>query len=90
MASSPRTSASGEPDTDHALWRWLVQRPSDAPPVQLAYGLQDRFVVGHALMAQTLPSHSVITAPGGHDWPPWRTLWAQWLDRGLLPLRCPA
>ena len=86
QASSPRHEA----DADHALWRWLVQRPQDAPPLHLAYGEQDRFAVGHALMAQTLPPARVSTTPGGHDWPPWRTLWGQWLDLGLLPSRCPA
>ena len=90
LSSSPRTGTNGEPDADHALWQWLVQRPSDAPPLHLAYGLQDRFVAGHELMAQTLPPQRVSTAPGGHDWPPWRSLWAQWLDQGLLPARCPA
>ena len=75
-------------DTDHALWRWLVQRPQDGPALHLAYGVDDRFAAGHALMAQTLPAARVSTAPGGHDWPPWRTLWAQWLDQGLLPQRC--
>ena len=75
-------------DTDHALWRWLVQRPQDGPALHLAYGVDDRFAAGHALMAQTLPAQRVSTAPGGHDWPPWRTLWAQWLEQGLLPQRC--
>lgn len=92
--SGPRTGPGGEPDNDHALWRWMVQRAPDAPQLHLAYGLQDRFAAGHALMAQTLPPQHVSTAPGGHDWPPWRTLWAQWLDQGQnqgwWPARCPA
>ncbi len=100
--SSPRPGGSGEADNDHALWRWLVQRsvhqsvqrPAGAPLLHLAYGLRDRFAAGHALMAQTLPLQQVSTAPGGHDWPPWRTLWAQWLDQGLASglwsTRCPA
>ncbi len=90
QSSQPRNGSDG----DHALWRWLVQRPPGAPPVHLAYGLDDRFAAGHAVMAQTLPSQQVHTAPGGHDWPPWRALWGQWLDRGreqgLLPGRCAA
>ena len=86
QGSAPRN----ETDTDHALWRWLIDRPPGAPALYLGYGLQDRFVAGHALMAQTLPADRVSTAPGGHDWPPWRLLWAQWLQRGLLPGGCPA
>lgn len=77
-----------EHDIDHDLWMWLSQRPLQAPALYLNYGVDDRFAQGHALMAQTLPASHVQTAPGGHDWPPWRALWAQWLDRGLWPLSC--
>jgi pimeloyl-ACP methyl ester carboxylesterase len=77
-----------EHDIDHDLWMWLSQRPPDAPALYLGYGVADRFAQGHALMAQTLPSSHVQTAPGGHDWPPWRALWSQWLDRGLWPQSC--
>jgi hypothetical protein len=90
QASAPRN----ETDIDHALWRWLIDRPAEPSghplPLYLGYGLQDRFAVGHALMAQTLTADRVSTAPGGHYWLPWRALWTQWLDRGLLPARCPA
>ncbi len=89
QGSAPRNGA----DLDHALWRWLIERPQsplEAPALYLGYGLQDRFAAGHALMAQTLPPAHVSTAPGGHDWPPWRTMWQQWLGSGLLPGRCPA
>jgi pimeloyl-ACP methyl ester carboxylesterase len=81
-------------DHDHALWMWLTQPGVHAaasagmPPLYLGYGTEDRFAQGHALLAGLLPSSRVATAPGGHDWPPWRTLWAQWLDRGLLPRSC--
>jgi pimeloyl-ACP methyl ester carboxylesterase len=81
-------------DHDHALWMWLSQpgvhtaASAAMPPLYLGYGTEDRFAQGHALLATLLPSPRVATAPGGHDWPPWRALWAQWLDRGLLPSRC--
>ncbi len=88
-------------DVDHELWMWLSQPPttdsvsatlatptSHRPALYLGYGLDDRFAQGHALMAATLPPGHVSTAPGGHDWPPWRMLWSQWLDRGLLPQTC--
>jgi hypothetical protein len=35
-------------------------------------------------MATTLPEGRVRTVPGGHDWGPWRALWNDWLERGLL------
>lgn len=77
-------------DMDQQLWRWLAARPADAPPLYMGYGTGDRFAAGHRLLAQTLPPQHVRTAPGGHDWPPWRRLWAEWLDAGLLPAACPA
>ena len=77
-------------DVDHALWQWLARRPAGAPSLHLGYGSDDRFAQGHALLAQLLPAAQVQTVPGGHDWTPWRRLWADWLDRGLLPRNCTA
>lgn len=75
-------------DIDQRLWRWLAALPADAPRLYLGYGLDDRFAAGHQLLAKLLPSAHVRTAPGGHDWPPWRQLWAEWLAAGLLPASC--
>jgi pimeloyl-ACP methyl ester carboxylesterase len=77
-------------DFDHDLWMWLSQPPANAPPLYLGYGAEDRFAEGHALLAGLLPPAQVTTAAGGHDWAPWRSLWAQWLARGLLPQHCTA
>jgi len=77
-------------DFDHELWMGLSARPASAPPLYLGYGREDRFAEGHALLAGLLPPSQVTTAPGGHDWAPWRQLWLQWLDRGLLPTACTA
>jgi pimeloyl-ACP methyl ester carboxylesterase len=77
-------------DLDQKLWRWLARPPAGAPALHLGYGREDRFAPGHQLLAQLLPAQQVRTAPGGHDWPPWRQLWAEWLDAGLLPTACPA
>lgn len=71
-------------DGERALWRWLVRPPPGAPPVHLAYGTDDRLADGHRLLAGVLQPERVSTVPGGHDWPPWRALWQQWLQRGLL------
>lgn len=61
-------------------WRAL-QRLATRPacPVWLGYGRADRFAAGHELMAGALPGQSVCAAPGGHDWPTWRSLWVRWL-----------
>jgi pimeloyl-ACP methyl ester carboxylesterase len=72
-------------DIDHDLWMWLSDPQRGGPPIWLGYGTEDRLADGHRLLAGVLPAAQVSTAPGDHDWPPWRTLWAQWLDRGLLP-----
>ena len=74
-------------DTDHALWLGL-SAANTLPPLYLGYGAEDRFAQGHRLLAELLPATRVQVVPGGHDWPPWRALWAQWLDRGLWPTAC--
>jgi pimeloyl-ACP methyl ester carboxylesterase len=75
-------------DIDHALWMWLSDPQRPGPPLWLGYGLEDRLADGHRLLAAVLPASHVTTHPGDHDWPPWQALWAQWLDRGLLPAGC--
>lgn len=77
-------------DIDHALWMWLSDPQRPGPPLWLGGGSEDRLADGHRLMAEVLPADRVTTTPGGHDWQPWRALWAQWLDRGLLPAACAA
>lgn len=87
------TAPSGDlPDTafDRRLWRSLQARlrpGTVAAPVYLGYGLQDRLSGSHALLAAALPPAQVFTAPGGHDWDPWRGLWQRLLAAAPLP-RC--
>lgn len=52
------------------------------PKVFLGYGVKDGFADGLAKFAHYLPPENVATAKGGHDWPPWRELWSEFLDRG--------
>ena len=54
-------------------------------PVYFGYGLQDRFADGMHQMAGRLPGAITCTPAGGHDWPVWRALWADFLDRGHFP-----
>ena len=82
-------------DGAREVWRWLVAhaaRPMASPnlpptlPVYLGFGTEDRLAEGHRLLATLLAPGYVFRAPGGHDWPPWRALWQQWLALGLLPV----
>lgn len=76
-----------EDDLERDVWQWL-STPDNPMPVYLGYGRSDRFIEAHRMLATVLPSDRSTDAPGGHDWPAWRALWAQWLDRGLLPSAC--
>jgi pimeloyl-ACP methyl ester carboxylesterase len=95
-AAKPRTSAATPTDNDHDLWMWLTaaqgntSSPVQRPPIWLGYGSEDRFADSHKLLASLLPNDRVQAVPGGHDWPPWRALWAQWLQRGAINSACKA
>lgn len=59
------------------LWSWLHrQTATDArgPTILLAYGDDDRLAPQDRILAAALPKDQVFHAPGGHDWPVWRTL----------------
>jgi hypothetical protein len=72
-----------EGDFERTLLRW-IQGYADPtlkrPALHLGYGTED----GFALMAQAvgalLPAGRLRSAPGGHDWPPWKTLWGEFLE----------
>jgi pimeloyl-ACP methyl ester carboxylesterase len=92
-AGGPRAWRAGAPahdpgDHDAALWTWLGDPGPAAPPIWLGYGREDRLREGQQMLAALLPPERVSVVPGTHDWPPWRELWAGWLDRGLLPRTC--
>lgn len=75
-------------DAERDLWAWLAQPAPPGPPVWLGFGRADRFADAHRLLANALPAGRSFDAPGGHDWPPWRALWSDWLARRLLPEAC--
>lgn len=80
----PAPAATDGPDV--RIWRWLKElTASGRPPVVLGYGVDDRFAAAHRLLAQSLPSDRVATAPGGHDWSAWRAVWGPMLDASALP-----
>jgi hypothetical protein len=84
---TPPTLAEGDVgDVECRTWAWLQARQAmtSPAPLYLGYGAADRFAAGHRLMAGALPAATVVTLPGGHDWPTWRTLWHTMLDRFTL------
>jgi pimeloyl-ACP methyl ester carboxylesterase len=74
-----------EDDAERRVWRWMKhhRRLPAAPRVHLGYGQDDRFAPGLRLMAEALPADCVDAVPGGHDWPAWRRLWGNFLDRTM-------
>lgn len=89
QAGGPRAWAATAPqrtgdDLDADVWQWLAAPPAGAPPVWMGRGVDDRFADSHRVLAELLPPERRFEVPGGHDWPPWRALWQQWLARGLV------
>lgn len=77
-----------EADYQRSIWSWLrgyTDSKAQRPPIYLGYGREDRFAQGHGLLAAALPTGHVVTAPGGHDWEPWRQVYRQLL--ALVPAR---
>ena len=71
-------------DLDLRLWQWLqayATEPARRPPLLLGYALGDRLAPANQLLAASLPAERVFTTAGGHDWPEWRRLWKQMLER---------
>jgi pimeloyl-ACP methyl ester carboxylesterase len=70
-------------DYQRDLWRWLkgcTEGSTPCPRVLLGFGSEDRFVRSHQLLAAVLPPEQVAVVPGGHDWEPWRKLFATLLS----------
>lgn len=60
--------------------RWAADRPLTAR-VWLGFGSGDRLAPQQRWLAARLPADQVVEVPGGHDWPTWRRLFAQLLQR---------
>lgn len=78
----------GEPaddDDERRVWRFIQTLSSGSLAVHLGLGSEDRFANRHRLMAAALRPESVDVVPGGHDWPTWRRLWENFLDKRLAP-----
>jgi pimeloyl-ACP methyl ester carboxylesterase len=78
-------------DGERALLGWLKAYGTALPPrpkLYLGYASGDRFVEGHAMLADHLPAGQVVVTDGGHDWESWARLWQLVLDK--RPFAAPA
>ena len=81
----------GTDDYERALLRWLqgyANKPGATemrPKLYIGYGSEDDLPRFEKLMGTMLPREQMLAAPGGHDWPPWKQMWADALDRAALP-----
>ena len=73
-------------DDERRIWRFIKERRAWPAPLHLGFGREDRFADSHQLMAAALTPESVDTVPGKHEWPAWRHLWENFLDRRVAPL----
>ncbi len=68
-------------DDERAVWRQVQALRGGRTRVFLGLGAEDRFADTQRLLAAALPPSCTLTLPGGHDWPVWRELWDNFLDR---------
>jgi len=72
-------------DWERALWVWLKKCAAQqgvCPAIFLGYGEADKLARSDRLLAATLPPDHVLVVPGGHEWEPWRRIFAAQI--GLL------
>ena len=68
---------------ERRLLNWFKRYSAGSVPdtrLLLGYGLQDRFAASLSVLGQTLDPKTVLTQPGGHDWPTWTALWQRMLN----------
>lgn len=85
------TEPLGADDYERALLKWLKgygdpqSTTEKRPKLYIGYGRDDRLARFQEIIAPMLPLEHRLAAPGGHDWPPWKRMWADALDRAPLP-----
>jgi len=73
-----------EEDDELIVWRYV--RGLQVPPPELFLGLgrEDRFADTQQILARSLPPACCLKLDGGHEWPVWRRLWDNFLERHLV------
>ncbi len=70
-------------DPDFWIWEWLRQ-PHLVDRTFIGYGCEDRFCEGIERIAQRFALRRRCVVEGGHDWPTWTRLWAEFIHTGAL------
>lgn len=78
-----RAQASAATLPEQRIISWLQNRLGGAPGPQiwLGHACNDRFAMGHRLVAEALPPGQTVEVEGGHDWAAWRTCFQALLAR---------
>ena len=67
---------------DLLLWLKGFGDPAQVrPPLFIGYGTRDRLKSFPELLESVLPAERLLSATGGHDWPPWKAMWSDALER---------
>jgi pimeloyl-ACP methyl ester carboxylesterase len=73
-----------EEDDERIVWRYVRSLHAPPPGLFLGLGRQDRFSDTQQLLARSLPAECCLRLEGGHEWPVWRRLWDNFLERHLM------
>jgi pimeloyl-ACP methyl ester carboxylesterase len=74
-------------DYQRALLKWLKgygDTREKRPKLYIGYGSEDGLRQFEKVMGDILPREQRLAAPGKHDWPPWKQMWGDALDRAPL------
>ncbi|HZO21343.1 MAG TPA: hypothetical protein VFB37_02485 [Steroidobacteraceae bacterium] len=74
-------------DDERRIWRFIKTHESRPLPLHLGFGSEDRFADSQRLMAAVVRPEHLDVIPGGHEWPVWRQLWENFLDRQFAASR---
>jgi pimeloyl-ACP methyl ester carboxylesterase len=78
-----------EDDEERRVWRFIQSNREQRPAMYLGHGRDDRFADSQQLLADTLPPALKDVVDGGHDWPTWRRVWDNFLDKWPSLAPCP-
>jgi pimeloyl-ACP methyl ester carboxylesterase len=87
----PRVDELNPDNYQREMMRWLqavTKGREPAPILNVGFGSTDKLARADELLAAALPADHVYRTEGGHHWGPWRSLFAQFLDRGDLGKTC--